>query len=80
MGVFNGNPGQSAKLNTRQSVFAAKLPNLMSAKCITPTVFDYNAFYRHLFTNRLHGKADVCVIFFKCIIIIVFILKTVDRH
>ena len=33
MGVFNGNPGQSAKLNVCQSVFAAKLPNLMSAKC-----------------------------------------------
>ena len=28
MGVFNGNPGQSAKLNVRQSAFAAKLPNL----------------------------------------------------
>ena len=38
MGVFNGNPGQSAKLNVRQSMFAAKLPNLMSAECTTPTV------------------------------------------
>ena len=31
-------PGQSAKLNVCQSVFAAKLPNFMSAKCTTPTV------------------------------------------
>ena len=31
-------PGQSAKLNVRQSVFVAKLPNLMSAECTTPTV------------------------------------------
>ena len=39
MGVLNGNPGQSAKLNVRQSVFAAKSPNLMFAECITPTVY-----------------------------------------
>ena len=38
MRVFNSNPGQSAKLNVRQSAFAAKSPNLMSAKCTIPTV------------------------------------------
>ena len=38
MRVFNGNPGQSAKLNVRQSVFAAKSPNLMFTECTTPTV------------------------------------------
>ena len=26
-------PGQSAKLNVRQSVFVAKSPNIMSAEC-----------------------------------------------
>ena len=39
MGVFNGNPGQSAKLNVCQSAFAAKSPSLMSAKCTTPMVY-----------------------------------------
>ena len=39
MGVFNGNPGKSTELNVHQSVFAAKSPNLMSAKCTTPTVY-----------------------------------------
>ena len=37
MGVFNGSPGQSAKLNVCQSVFVAKLPNLMFVECTTPT-------------------------------------------
>ena len=33
-------PGQSAKLNVHQSVFAvAKSPNLRSAECTTPTVY-----------------------------------------
>ena len=32
-------PGQSAKLNVRQSVFVAKLPNLTSAKRTTSTVY-----------------------------------------
>ena len=41
MGIFNGNPGQSAKLNVRQSAFAAKSPNLMSAICTTSTVYSY---------------------------------------
>ena len=36
VGVLYGNLGQSAKLNV---AFAAKLPNLMSAKCTTPTVY-----------------------------------------
>ena len=31
-------PGQSTKLNVHQSVIVAKSPNLMSAKCTTPTV------------------------------------------
>ena len=38
VGVFDGNPGQFFKLNVHQSVFAAKLPNLMSTECTTPTV------------------------------------------
>ena len=28
--------GQSAKLNVRQSMFAVKLPKLMSTECTTP--------------------------------------------
>ena len=35
-------PGQSAKLNIRQSVFVAKSPNLISVKCTTPTVYPYH--------------------------------------
>ena len=31
-------PGQSAKLNARQSEFVAKLPNLMPAECTNLTV------------------------------------------
>ena len=31
-------PGHSTKLNVHQSVFVAKSPNLMSAKCTTTTV------------------------------------------
>ena len=37
MGVINGNP---ATLNVRQSVFAAKSPNLMSAECTTLQCID----------------------------------------
>ena len=32
-------PGQFAKLTVHQSVFVAKLQNLMSAKCTTPTLY-----------------------------------------
>ena len=39
---INGNPGQSTKLNVCQSAFAAKSPNLMPAKCTTPTVYCSN--------------------------------------
>ena len=31
-------PDQSAELNVGQSVFVAKLPNLIYAECTTPTV------------------------------------------
>ena len=41
MEVFNGNPGQSAKLNVRQSAFAAKSSNLMFTECTTPTVYTH---------------------------------------
>ena len=44
VGVFNSNPGQFVKLNVSQSVFVAKSPNLMSAKCITRSLLQYALF------------------------------------
>ena len=38
MEVYLAILGKSAKLNVRYSVFAVKLPNLMTAKCTTPKV------------------------------------------
>ena len=73
MGVFNGNPGQSAKLNARQSVFAAKSPNLMSAKCTTPTVCVY--------TGLVAGTATVwqgpCWAYHEYVTVLIVLCSTI---
>ena len=50
-------PGPWAQVNICQSVFAAKSPNLMSAKCTTVTVCQEKPLLKHLFieTYPLHG-------------------------
>jgi len=44
-------PGQSAKLNARQSVIVAKLPILMSTECTTPTVCHVATYQKSLWNQ-----------------------------
>ena len=75
MRVFNGNPGQSVKLNFCQSAFAAKSLNLMSAECTTPTVYinhvyccnhDYNYYFAMISPQAMY---NICAYYHSIVII-----------